>query len=111
LGTERIDVELEVLNNGVAPFYYAWPLELAALSETGKVLKNYPVDWKLTDIAPSSTPHSLKTSLLVKDIPEQSRKLALRAINPLPNGKPLKFANADQDADATGWLSLGKFPE
>jgi len=29
----------------------------------------------------------------------------------LPNGKPLKFANAEQDADAPGWLTLGKLPD
>ena len=110
-GAERIEVELEVLNNGVAPFYYDWPLELAALSGSGSVLKTYPVDWKLAGIEPSTTPHSLKALLLTKEIPEQSEKLALRVINPLPNGKPLKFANANQDADASGWLTLGKLPE
>jgi hypothetical protein len=34
--------------------------------------------------------------------------VALRVVNPLPNGKPLRFANADQDRHATGWLSVGK---
>lgn len=110
-GQDRIEVELEILNNGVAPFYYDWPVELAALSANGSVLKTYPVDWKLTALEPSTTPQSLKASLLVKDIPAQSQALALRAVNPLPNGKPLKFANADQDAHAPGWLSLGTFPQ
>ena len=110
-GTEQIEVELEVVNNGVAPFYYDWPLQLAALSESGSVVKTYPVDWKLTAIEPSTTPRSLKAALLTMEIPKQSQKLALRVINPLPNGKPLKFANAEQDADAPGWLTLGKLPD
>lgn len=110
-GAERNEVELEMLNNGVAPFYYDWPLELAVLSSTGNVLKTYPVDWKLTAIKQLSTPHPMKTSLWVKDMPEQSEKLALRAINPLSNGKPLKFANATQDADAVGWITLGTLPK
>jgi len=100
-----------VLNNGCAPFYYDWPLQLAALSESGSVVKTYPVDWKLTAIEPSTTPRSLKAALLTMEIPKQSQKLALRVINPLPNGKPLKFANAEQDADAPGWLTLGKLPD
>lgn len=111
MGPERIEVELEIFNNGVAPFYYDWPLELAALSATGKVLKSYSVDWKLTEIAPSNTPYTLKKSLLTKEIPEEANKLALRVINPLPNGKHLKFANATQDVDAVGWLTLGSFPD
>ncbi len=111
MGAERTEVELEVLNNGVAPFYYDWPLELAALSANGRVLKTFPVDWKLTAIQPSVTPHRLKGSLLTKEIPEQSEKLALRVINPLSGGKSLKFANVDQDADVPGWLTLGKLPD
>jgi hypothetical protein len=34
--------------------------------------------------------------------------VAVRVVNPMPNGKPLRFANADQDRDAAGWLSVGK---
>jgi hypothetical protein len=111
IGSERIEVELEILNNGVAPFYYDWPLELAALPSNGNVLKTYPLDWKLTTIEPSVEPQSMQASFSTKDMPQQAEKLALRVINPLPNGKPLKFANADQDADAKGWLTLGKLPK
>jgi hypothetical protein len=32
-----------------------------------------------------------------------------RVKNPLPNGKELKFANQKQDADRSGWLTLGDF--
>lgn len=110
IGSERIEVELEILNNGVAPFYYDWPLELAVLSSNGDVLKTYPLDWKLTTIEPSVKPHSMSASCTTKDMPHQAEKLALRAVNPLPNGKPLKFANADQDADAAGWLTFGNLP-
>lgn len=104
---EQIKIALSVVNNGVAPFYYDWALELAALSETGEVLKTYPVKWKLTGILPSEKPQAWVATLSATEIPEKAMKLALRAINPLPQGKPLKFANADQDADAVGWLTLG----
>ena len=104
---DQIEVALAVVNNGVAPFYYDWALELAALSDSGEVLKTYPVDWQLTGILPSEKPHAWVATLSVKEIPENATKLALRAVNPLSAGKPLKFANADQDADAAGWLTLG----
>ena len=35
--------------------------------------------------------------------------LLLRVINPLPNGKALKFANQKQDQALAGWLTLGTF--
>ena len=104
---EQIKVTLAVVNNGVAPFYHDWALELAALSSSGEVLKTYPVDWKLTGILPSAQPHSWVATLPAKEMPENAAKLALRAINPLANGKTLKFANADQDADLKGWLTVG----
>ena len=36
--------------------------------------------------------------------------VTLRVIHPLANGKPLCFANAEQDRHAPGWLSLGVLP-
>jgi hypothetical protein len=33
----------------------------------------------------------------------------LHVINPLAGGIPLRFANATQDADLDGWLTLGTF--
>jgi hypothetical protein len=104
---QQIEVELQVLNNGVAPFYYDWSMELAVLSSTGGLLKTFPVDWKLNTIAPSTPPEIMKTTLLMQDLPDSAAKLALRVVNPLPKGKALRFANADQDADAAGWLTLG----
>jgi hypothetical protein len=104
---QHVEVELQVLNQGVAPFYYDWSMELAVLSSTGSLLKTYPVDWKLTTIAPSTTPAIMKTAIPMQDLSDPAAKLALRVVNPLPKGKPLRFANADQDADAAGWLTLG----
>ncbi len=104
---QHIEVELQMLNKGVAPFYYDWSMELAVLSSTGNLLKIYPVDWKLTTIAPSTTPEMMKTTLLIEELPDQAAKLALRVVNPLPKGKTLRFANAAQDADTAGWLTLG----
>jgi hypothetical protein len=53
----------------------------------------------------------MKTTLRIEDLSDSAAKLALRVANPLPKGKPLRFANADQDADAAGWLTLGPIPE
>ena len=82
-------------------------MELAALSLNGDLLKTFPVDWKLNTIAPSTTPEMMKTTLRMEDLPDSAAKLALRVVNPIPKGKPLRFANADQDADVAGWLTLG----
>ena len=106
-----IEVTLTVVNNGVAPFYADWPLELAALSSEGYVLHTYSVDWTLTGLLPDAIPRTWTSTMSAGAIPTKTRKLGLRVIHPLANGKPFYFANAAQNADAKGWLTLGTIPE
>jgi len=101
-----LKVRLTVINQGVAPFYPDWRLELAALDLKGGITKRWPVDWKLTGLLPGD-PAREWTARLDADAPLVGHTLALRVIHPLSNGKPLRFANADQDRHARGWLSLG----
>lgn len=105
-----LHVQLTVLNQGVAPFYQDWRLELAALGEGGKVKHRWPVDWKLTGLLPGDVAREWHATLPLSPDGLEGPTLALRVIHPLPNGKPLRFANANQDRDAPGWLSLGALP-
>jgi len=104
-----LNVHLTAVNQGVAPFYQDWTLELAALDQEGRITKRWPVDWKLTGLLPGDPAREWAAAIDV-EAALAGQVLALRVINPLSNGKPLRFANADQDRDATGWLSLGKVP-
>ena len=106
----RLTVELTVINQGVAPFYRNWPLELGWLDRsTGRVIARFPVDWSLTNLLPDAPARVWRTTLTLPPASgnENNCILALRVVHPLPNGKPLRFANADQDRHAPGWLSLG----
>ena len=104
-----IQVRLSVINQGVAPFYQDWRLELAALDAQGRISQRWPLDWKLTGLLPGDPPRDWKSSLSCKQR-RTGQTLVLRVIHPLPNGKPLRFANADQDRHLPGWLSLGPLP-
>jgi hypothetical protein len=103
-------VHLTVLNQGVAPFYQDWPLELAALGADGKIAHRWPVKWKLTGLLPGDAARDWKATLPLPQASLTGLTLGLRVIHPLPNGKPLHFANADQNRHAPGWLSLGALP-
>jgi hypothetical protein len=48
--------------------------------------------------------------ILRKEIRPETAELGLRVLNPLAGGKPLRFANRDQDRLAPGWLSLVAVP-
>jgi hypothetical protein len=100
----------DVLNQGVAPFYQDWRLELAAISADGKIQQRWPVDWKLTGQLPGDADRNWKASLPLPEASVTGLTLARRVIHPLANGKPLRFASAEQERHAPGWLSLDVLP-
>ena len=105
----RLPVAVRVENRGVAPFYYPWRVELGILGRDGRVVLTHPTDWSVLNLLPGKPPRAWNTDLPVEGLEPGDWGLALRIVNPLPGGRPLRFANASQDADATGWLTLGRF--
>lgn len=102
-------VEVRVENRGVAPIYVEWPIELGVLDAAGRVVARQATDWSLLGLLPGTPARIWSAGLAVADLPRGNYTLALRVVHPLATGKPLRFANATQDADAAGWLSLGRF--
>lgn len=109
-GEHGAEVAVEIVNQGVAPFYQDWRMELAALAADGTVLESWPAQWTLRGIQPSETPTRRETQFARTASRGRACTLALRAVNPMPGGKRLRFANAAEDRDAKGWLSLGPLP-
>ena len=107
---EDMKVSVSVVNQGVAPFYRDWPMELAVLDEAGQIVQRWPVDWEITGLLPGDAPRQWNATLKLVKKPAAKLTLAMRVRNPLPNGKPLRFANAEQDRPAPGWLSVGQLP-
>lgn len=93
----KTSIELSVTNRGVAPFYYNWPVELSITSTNGKTIKQ-KTSWKLTDVMPGKT---TKWSANIALPQNMITKLSIRAIHPLENGKPFRFANKNQQPDGT----------
>jgi hypothetical protein len=101
-----IEVSLEIENRGVAPFYYDWKPEYGLIAGK-KVVKTWAGSGKLTGLRPGDKPRVWVDKLALGDLPAGKSTLAVRVANPLKNGPPLRFANAEQDRDLPGWLSLG----
>jgi hypothetical protein len=104
---EKLSLTAKVVNQGVAPFYRDWPVELGFLDETGNLVESRDVDWSLVNLLPGDAPRVWTVS---QRLPQTARFVALRVVNPLPNGKLFHFANADQNRHAQGWLTLGAVP-
>jgi hypothetical protein len=91
----------------VAPFYYPWPVQMAALDEAGR-LSTWPMNWDLRTVLPGSP------SLWTFDVPNHgltsgTYTLLMGVLNPMAGGRALKFGNTSQDQQRSDWLSLGTF--
>jgi hypothetical protein len=101
----KLSVRLNLENRGVAPFYYDWKPEWGLLAE-GSVVKTFPNSGKLTELLPGDPPRAWADTLDVRGVKAGKYMLAVRVSNPLPTGKPVRFANQTQDAAAPGWLAV-----
>jgi len=106
VANEMLSVKIEVVNRGVAPFYYDWPVEFGLLGAGGSVIRKFESAASLTGLLPGATPRVWDERLSLYGLKPGAYKLAVRVPNPLPNGLPVRFANKTQDQDASGWLTL-----
>jgi len=106
--SDRLKFTLEIQNRGVAPFYYDWKGTYGLISK-GRVLKKQGASGKLTGILPDEKPKVWSDEMDLRELPKGSYTLAIGVPNTLPNGLPLRFANADQDRNLDGLLSLITF--
>jgi len=103
----QLAIDLEVENRGVAPFYYDWPVEFGCLRD-GKAAATAIADGKLMGLLPGDAARHWRGRLDTKGLPPGQYAIGVRVANALANGKPIRFANATQDADAKGWLTIGE---
>lgn len=92
-------------NTGVAPFYYNWKVELVSLSADGDVKARYETDWSVANLLPGET-RVWRHQLTKGERSDKGSALAVRVVNPLPNGLPLRFANARSRQTKGGALRL-----
>ncbi len=103
-GTE---ITVRIRNSGVAPFYYPWKVELAAMWK-GQVVDTFPLDWAITGLLPADSPRTWRAQLAADKLPGAIDGFAIRVVNPLPNGLPLRFANEYAADLPDGWWLLPK---
>jgi hypothetical protein len=106
---DGLEVSLAVTNTGVAPFYYDWPVTLGALDAQGQVRATWPLAAQVRTILPGEPATNWRTKIDPGDLASGTYQLLLRVANPMPSGKPLRFANQAQDQHLPGWLTLGPF--
>lgn len=107
-GRTTLQVTVQVENRGVAPFYYAWSPVFALLDKNGKIVREQRGTGRLSGLLPGEVPASWSAEITTRRLPKGTYIVALTVPNPIPNGKPIRFANKTQDQHAKGWLSLAE---
>jgi hypothetical protein len=100
------EVGVTVENTGVAPFYYDWPIDVALADAAGSIVRTARTEWLLSDVASGSN-RRFTTVMDTSGLARGHYTVLAQVVNPLATGQPLRFANAGQDADLDGWLTLG----
>jgi hypothetical protein len=95
-------IELEGENQGVAPFYYRWPVRLAWLDARRNVVGEQPVDVDIRTWVPGPIRLVAKASR-----PAAARYLALGIIDPWRDRPAIGFANPLPVHE--GWILLARF--
>jgi hypothetical protein len=103
-GVRLLSVTLR--NRGVAPFYADWAVEIGHLAGDGRLRRTWPTAWRLREVVPGEGDYEFQVQLPADEWTGSPSLLALRVVNPLPNGRPFRFANVAQDQHAAGWLTL-----
>lgn len=99
----KVNVELKLQNQGVAPFYYDWEVKLVA-TRSGKPLKSFSTPWSVQGILPGAKPTVWKHAISIREFPQEADGLAVQVVNPLKNGMPLRFANEyPRRSEGTFW--------
>ena len=104
---DESQLEVTIRNTGVAPLYHDWRPVLRYRRASGDGPNAYTgstelsTDWSLVGLLPG------ESRSFVHHLPDDAAGAVLMQIpNALPNGPPIRFANATQDADIEGWLTL-----
>jgi hypothetical protein len=104
----RLPFKVEIVNRGIAPFYYDWPAEFGLIGADGRMTRTLAGSGKIIGLLPGDDPRIWDEALDMDGLPAGTYKLVMRVPNKLSNGRPIRFANKTQDADMPGWLTLGE---
>lgn len=100
-----VGVRLVWTNVGVAPHHHGWGAQIGLADSRGAIVRHAPCRGRLAGLLPGQR-RTWDERIDTRGLAPGRHTLLLRVPNPMPQGRPLRFANAGQDADVPGWLTL-----
>ena len=104
-------VTLTVRNTGLAPFYHdGWRVRLALLpvgDDDATPVAVTDTDWSLLGLQPGDDPRTWAGAVDPSGVAAGEYRVLVGVPPTFDGGRPLRFANADRDRHADGWLAVG----
>lgn len=105
LSDQRLEIAVTLTNRGVAPFYANWPVQILAVNPNAtERTATLPFQWHTLLPATSQTQ---SVSLELPNSASGQFEVFIGIPNPLPSGRPLRFANVEPATKRPGWFHLG----
>ena len=101
-----LNISMDWLNRGVAPFYFEWPIELSLADSSGKIVAKSTTNDDITTILPSEEPTNFTPSLKIpSNLPEGQYKLCVAILDPETNTPGIQLAIDGKRSDGRYSLS------
>jgi hypothetical protein len=95
---ESLKVTLRILNRGVAPFYFNWPLELTLTDRAGNITASFRTEADIRDWLPGESETSA-TLPLPEGLPKGIYRLNAAILDPETGLPGIEFANSGKRSD------------
>ena len=122
--SQELRVAIQVVNDGVARFYYPWNVVLRMTSSDGKTVKQWDTHWDITQVQPNKIEAykdwGQKTAMLNFGPPQifdfkvakpglapGSYSVAIKVVNPMQGTKAKQFRFSNEGQGEDGWMKLG----
>jgi hypothetical protein len=102
-----LKIDMRILNRGVAPFYFAWPLELSLIDEAGEVAARYATKSDIRKWLPGSSVEQ-QAFPVPADLPPGVYTIAAAIIDPNTGLPGIRFAMENKRDDGRYPLDVVK---
>jgi hypothetical protein len=96
-GTE-IQINFTFSNDGIAPFYYKWPVLLYLFDQSGEMVNTYPLQMDLREILPGEM-YAVSLSLPVNGLENGRYMIGVAIIDPMTGQPGVELANKNDRND------------
>jgi len=103
---DTLDISMDWLNKGVAPFYFDWPIEISLANSSGKIVARSTANDDITTILPDEELTNFTPNLKIpSDLPKGQYKLCVAILDPETNKPGIQLAIDGKRSDGRYSLS------